>query len=467
MGKSGELLKNTAIISIGKMGTQVVNFLLLPLYTAKLSTADYGNFDYVTTIASFLVPLMTMLMEESMFRFLIDSKTDEEKKIIISHTFLFCLVSGFVTSLLIGAASWLFNYSLGYAILIYCISSLLIALSNALARGTEHIGLYSLSNFFVSVTIILLNLLLILGFHQGFYALMASACIANTVAACFVLTKLKFWSYIDIKNYRSSIIRKMLAYSVPLVPNTISWSVINASDRLVIMNFLGASANGLYSIAYKFPNLISTFYNFFNIAWRETSAKIVRDNDIKEFYKIYKMVKAGIFAITVILIATIRYIYPLFINIQYQESIVYVPILAISTYYTSLSAFYGGVFSAYKETKILGTTSTYAAIINLVVDLALFKAIGVYAAAISTLASSLFLYLYRKYRMKKFFDANGKDDAGILAVFIILFVLFYWNNQVLNLAAVILALVVSAFFNFHTASLFLHKLKGILIRYEK
>ena len=91
MGKSSELLKNTAIISIGKMGTQVVNFLLLPLYTAKLTTEAYGNFDYVTTIAFFLVPLMTLLMEESMFRFLIDSKTDKEKKTIISHTFLFCL----------------------------------------------------------------------------------------------------------------------------------------------------------------------------------------------------------------------------------------------------------------------------------------------------------------------------------------------------------------------------------------
>lgn len=459
MGKSGELLKNTAIISIGKMGTQVVNFLLLPLYTAKLTTEAYGNFDYVTTIASFLVPLMTMLMEESMFRFLIDSKTDKEKETIISHTFLFCFVSGFVTSLIIGIASWIFNYSLGYAILIYCVSSLFIALSNALARGTGHIGLYSMSNFFVSVTIILLNLLLILGFHQGFYALMASACVANIVAALFVLTKLKFWGYIDIKDYRSSVTKKMLAYSIPLVPNTISWSVINASDRLVIMNFLGASANGLYSIAYKFPNLISTFYNFFNIAWRETSAKIVRDNDIKEFDKIYRMVKAAILAITIMLIAAIRYIYPFFINEQYQESIVYVPILAISIYYTSLSAFYGGVFSAYKETKILGTTSTYAAIINLVVDLALFKFIGIYAAAISTLASSLFLYLYRKHKMKKFFNAYENNDAGILAVFVALLGLFYLNSSTLNLAAIVLALTVSLIFNMHTIGMFLNKFK--------
>ena len=459
MGKSSELLKNTAIISIGKMGTQVVNFLLLPLYTAKLTTDAYGNFDYITTIGSFLVPLMTMLMEESMFRFLIDSNTDEEKETIISHTFLFCFLSGVVTSIIIGIASWVFSYNLGYAILIYCISNLFTALSNALARGTGHIGLYSLSNFFVSVIIILLNLILILGFHQGFLALMISVCVANVSTALFVLTKLKFWEYIDLKHYNKSIIKKMLTYSIPLVPNTISWSIINASDRLVIMRFLGASANGLYSISYKFPNLISTFYNFFNIAWRETSAKIVRDNDIQEFNKIYKMVKAGILAVTLMLIALIRYIYPLFINEQYQGSIVYVPLLAISTYYTSLSAFYGGVFSAYKETKILGTTSTYAAIINLIVDLALFKFIGVYAAAISTLISSLFLYFYRKSKMRNYFNAYEKSDIIIFIVFSALCVIFYLNNSRINFVAIGVSLMVSVLFNLHTILLVLKKLK--------
>lgn len=368
-------------------------------------------------------------------------------------------MGGFIISLIIGGVSWIFNYRLGYAILIYCISSLFIALSNALARGTSHIGLYSLSNFIVSTAIIVLNLIMILGFNQGFFALMVSACISNMTAAIFVLSKLKCWHYIDVKNYKNSIIRKMLVYSVPLVPNTISWSIINASDRLVIMNFLGASANGLYSIAYKFPNIISTFYNFFNIAWRETSAKIVRDNDIREFYKIYKMIKAAIFAVTVLLIAGVRYIYPMFINEQYQKSIVYVPILALSTYYTSLSAFYGGIFTAYKETKILGTTSVYAAIINIIIDLMLFKFIGVYAAAISTLISSIFLYLYRKYKMRTIFDAYEKNDVVFLSVFVILFLIFYINKAILNFLSILLSVFFSVVFNFRTLSVIFGKIK--------
>ena len=63
MSRTKELAKNTAIISIGRVGTQLVSFFLLPLYTAKLATSEYGNVDFVTTLASFIVPVITMLME--------------------------------------------------------------------------------------------------------------------------------------------------------------------------------------------------------------------------------------------------------------------------------------------------------------------------------------------------------------------------------------------------------------------
>ena len=55
----------------------------------------------------------------------------------------------------------------------------------------------------------------------------------------------------------------MVAYSLPLIPNKISWTIINLSDRLVIINTIGSSAAGLYAVAYKFPTLMDTVYGFF------------------------------------------------------------------------------------------------------------------------------------------------------------------------------------------------------------
>ena len=53
MSRSKELVKNTAILTIGKMCTQFVSFLLLPLYTALLSTEEYGIVDLFTTYIAF------------------------------------------------------------------------------------------------------------------------------------------------------------------------------------------------------------------------------------------------------------------------------------------------------------------------------------------------------------------------------------------------------------------------------
>ena len=45
MSRKTELAKNTAILTVGKLCTQCISFFLLPLYTAILSTEEYGTFD--------------------------------------------------------------------------------------------------------------------------------------------------------------------------------------------------------------------------------------------------------------------------------------------------------------------------------------------------------------------------------------------------------------------------------------
>ena len=54
MSKGKELLKNTAIVSIGKICTQLITFFLLPVYTAVLSNEEYGVVDLLNTLTSLL-----------------------------------------------------------------------------------------------------------------------------------------------------------------------------------------------------------------------------------------------------------------------------------------------------------------------------------------------------------------------------------------------------------------------------
>ena len=68
MNKKKNLMKNTIIIFIGKLCTQLISFFLLPLYTSCLTTSDYGIVDLITTYITLLVPLLTMELEMSICR---------------------------------------------------------------------------------------------------------------------------------------------------------------------------------------------------------------------------------------------------------------------------------------------------------------------------------------------------------------------------------------------------------------
>ena len=60
MSREGKLIKNTAIIMVGKICTQMISFFLLPIYTAILSTEEYGIVDLLNTLISLLLPLITL-----------------------------------------------------------------------------------------------------------------------------------------------------------------------------------------------------------------------------------------------------------------------------------------------------------------------------------------------------------------------------------------------------------------------
>ena len=101
MNQKKELIKNTLIISLGKFSTRIVSFILLPLYTALLSKSEYGSYDLLNTISIFLIPLITLQLEEAMFRFLIDAKNSGDKKKIFTQTVFYASISFVIWALII------------------------------------------------------------------------------------------------------------------------------------------------------------------------------------------------------------------------------------------------------------------------------------------------------------------------------------------------------------------------------
>ena len=95
MSREKELVKNTAIIAVGRICAQAASFLLLPVYTALLSTEEYGIVDLLNTYVSLIVPIVTLQMEQALFRYLVEHrKKEEEKSTLIS----IAMIAAFIQS---------------------------------------------------------------------------------------------------------------------------------------------------------------------------------------------------------------------------------------------------------------------------------------------------------------------------------------------------------------------------------
>ena len=106
--KKKELIKNTIILFIGKTSTQLISFFLLPLYTAYLSTKEYGIVDLIQTYVTLFVPIISIQSGMSVFRFLVDSRgKDKDNKSNITNNFyiilgallIFSIILSFISSL--------------------------------------------------------------------------------------------------------------------------------------------------------------------------------------------------------------------------------------------------------------------------------------------------------------------------------------------------------------------------------
>ncbi len=88
MGKLGGLAKDTAIYGLSSIIGRFLNYLLVPLYTAKLS-AESGGYGVITNVYSYtalMLVILTFGMETTFFRFA--NKDDENPRTVYSTTLL-------------------------------------------------------------------------------------------------------------------------------------------------------------------------------------------------------------------------------------------------------------------------------------------------------------------------------------------------------------------------------------------
>lgn len=461
MKETNRLLKNTGIIAIGNLSTKAISFFLLPLYTAILSTHEYGVIDYIITLSMFCVPCISFLMDEAIFRFLIDCKNKEEKSIIISNSFILVFIGIILFLVIIYPILVYVKYKYIWCLILFVISDIIATMISALLRGIGRTDAFAVYNFISSTIQIILNVIFIAVFYWGIEGMLSAMIIGRVVATFVYIICLKLWQYINLKRINIPKIKEMLKYAIPLIPNRVSWLIINLSSRIVIMNIMTSGALGIYAISSKFANLMDMIYGFFYQSWKESSARVLQSNDRDDFYNlVYKYLKGFMYSIVLLITSFMPIIFKFLIADTYSEAILYVPILLLATYFSNISGFYGGIFTAYKDTKIMGTSTIVAALINLVLMFIIINFWGLYAVAISALIANVVVYQYRKIKVKKYviLIENKRKIIFDWIMTGIIFLLFYSMNINLQMIGILISIIYFVSMNYEILKLMKNKL---------
>ncbi len=452
MNREKTLFKNTMIITVGKICTQLITFFLLPLYTSILSTEEYGTVDLLNTLVSLLLPIVTFQVEQAVFRKLIDNRDKERyKKDIISTGFFSVSIQCLIYLCIFTAVSPFVNneykYFLATNVIAYIFASLMQQISRGLGDNTK----YTIGSFISATSTILLNILFIVVFRFGAVGMLMANMLGQIICTIYYLISLKLYKLISYGAFKKKLLKKLWSYSLPLVPNAISWWVFNTSNRVIVSAILGVAKNGILSAAYKFSNVYVTFYNIFNLSWTETVALHINDKDAKEFLNsIINTMLRFFTALGIGIIACMPFVYPIMINSNYWEGYRQVPIMMIGSIFNVVVGLISTIYVAKKNTKAVASTSIVSAIINIVFNLALINFIGLYAATSASLVSYLIMSIYRLHDIKKKYFEIKIDSSFIITTILVLIPIllaYYSNNFLLYVIGLLIAILYAYIIN--------------------
>lgn len=463
------LMKNTIIITIGTMCTKLITFLLLPLYTGILSTEEYGIVDLLNTLASLMLPIVTFQVEQAVFRDLIEVRDDfNKKKGIISSSIFSVIIQCAVYLILFFTVSPFikndYKIFLATNVIVYIFSSLFLQI----ARGLGDNKKYSIASFVSALFTIVFNVIFLVIIKLRVNGMLFSTLIGQTACTLYLFIYLKLYKYISIKAFNWKIVKKLWKYSLPLIPNAISWWVFGSSDRVIVSIFLGLSMNGILSAASKFSGIYITLYNIFNMSWTESIALHINDSDIDSYFnKMFEFIIKIFISLAIIMITFMPFIYPLMINVNYSYGYVIVPILILGSLFNVVVGLISVIYVAKKNTKAIANTSIVSALMNIAIHLLLIKYIGLYAAAISTFVSYFVMSIYRVYDINKKYikiKLNKKLIASTALIIAVCLMLYYLNNLYLNIVSIMIGMIYSVIINKDSVQLIFKTLKNKLIK---
>lgn len=420
--KINKLFIDTKLFAISSFGSKIILFLLTPLYTSILSTTEYGIADIINTTINFIYPILTLAISDATLRFSMDK--NKSKKYVISNAliliFLSIIILLIISPLIINHNDIIQEYWI-FFILTYSFFNIHNCFSYFI-RGLGKTRLFAVQSILQTVCIVTSNLVFLLLFNFGLKGYLISLLFGYGIPILLMFFKGKIYKFCFPFEFDLKLLKEMLRYSIPMVPTILGWAINLSIDRYMIISVLGYGESGIYSIAHKIPTIFTAILTIFINAWQLSTIENFGTKNESSFHSvIYKYVNLfGILGCMIILIVNKKLSSFLFAD-EYYIAWKYVPMLTLSTFYSSLSGFIASSFRAAKKTENLFFSVLIGAVVNIFLNFNLIPILGVLGAGIATAVSFFLIWIIRFIMVQNIIKININIIRTIITYSIFIF----------------------------------------------
>lgn len=429
--KYKKVISNSIVFAIGSLGSKFVNFFLLPLYTYTLTKSEYGATDIIQTSVNLMVPVISLSVFDAVLRFAMDKSVDRSQVLTVG---VVGTCFGSIVATVIGIILVLCGVKYAIFLLFMVITQIIQSLFSQYIKAIGKVQIFAFNGIFLTFLTAILSFILLYLIHFGISGYFYSIISATLISNIYLFFREKLYKDISFKNFNKSLLREMLIYSIPLIPNTIAWWATNAINRYFILFFIGTSANGLFAVANKIPSLLSTVNTVFFQSWQISAIEEFDSKNSSKFYSnIFNAYFQLMFLGTACILSILKPLMHMLVSESFYGAWKYVPFLLLTVMYSSFSSFFDQYYVASKKTIGVLLTTIIGSIINITLNFIFIPMLGVEGAGISSAISFLSIWLIRIFDTRKFLITkfNLKNILfNHLFIFIQILVLFLNDSSV-------------------------------------
>lgn len=418
--KYERLIRDTGIFALGNLGSKLILFFLVPLYTNFMTDAEYGLADLAYTVAQLIMPFVSVVIFDSVVRF--GLAKNARRQDVLLNALVVCaagtvvaLVATPLLRLYPAIAEW------RWYIFAYIVFSMFGSVAMNYLKVKDRNKLYALLSVVQTSVLALSNIVMLCLLHWGVSGYLVSMIVASALNFCLAFFFGGLWRDLKSASFDCNLLRQMLIFSSPLIFNNLSWWVIQSSDKVMIDAMIGAAALGIFTVASKIPALINVMISIFSQAWGLSSVREIESTGDTSFYsRVLNVYQVVAFGAAVLLIAFVKPFMSVYVGVDFSDAWQYVPLLLASASFSAISSYYGSMYSALKKSVNNMATTMLAAAVNLLVNFIGIHYLGLWGAVLGTLVAYALLALARMFDVGRFLPIKVNKPVFAANILIVL-----------------------------------------------